>query len=272
MGRTLSRRQMAKPSSISKLNERIWNRKDVAREHRSKTDLFKAESFIFDHLAEEFRDKAILDIGMGAGRTTRQLLNISKKYIGIDYSQKMVCAARHAFPGVELLEMDARNLSVFAKGQFDLICFSFNGIDYASHNERLEMLTQIHSVLRDDGAFIFSSHNRDSEVLPAYHLRHMRSRLSANPVQVAKGLVVYLLGIYNSARLKSGEVHAREYAIINDPSYAYGLLVYYISLEQQLLQLTTLGFRDIISFGLDGEVLQPNSTYNGSWIYYVARK
>jgi ubiquinone/menaquinone biosynthesis C-methylase UbiE len=85
------------------------------------TDLFKPEKAILDHIENDFKNKAILDIGIGTGRTTRHLLNISKNYIGIDYSHTMVCVARHAFPGVRLLHMDARDLSEFANGQFDLI-------------------------------------------------------------------------------------------------------------------------------------------------------
>lgn len=258
--------------SISKLNESIWNRKYVVRGYRSQTDLFRAEAVILDQIAKQFQNKAILDIGIGAGRTTRHLLNISKNYVGIDYSHEMIRIAQDTFTGVELMEMDARNLSVFANGRFDLIWFSFNGIDCASHGDRLKMLREIHRVLHDDGAFVFSSHNRDSKVLPAYDLRNIRSRLSANPAKLAKGLAAYLLGIYNSIRLKPREIHDPEYAIINDPSYCYSVLWYYISLEHQISCLKNCNFRDVFAFGLDGESLQANSSYDGPYIHYLARK
>lgn len=258
--------------SISKLNESLWTRKYAIRGYRSKTDLFRAEAVILDQIATQFRNKEILDIGIGTGRTTQHLLNISKNYVGIDYSHEMIRVARDTFPGVELLEMNARDLSVFADSQFDLIWFSFNGIDCASHDDRLKILREVHRVLHDDGAFVFSSHNRKSKILTAYDLRNIRSRLSANPASLAKGLAAYLLGIYNFVKLKSREIHCPEYAIINDPSYCYSVLWYYIYLEDQILCLKNYNFRDVLAFGLNGEVLQANSSYDGPYIHYLARK
>lgn len=236
------------------------------------TDLFKPEKAILDHIENDFKNKAILDVGIGTGRTTRHLLNISKNYIGIDYSHTMVCVARQAFPGVRLLQMDARDLSKFANGQFDLIWFSFNGIDCACHDDRLKILREIHRVLHNDGVFVFSAHNRDSNVLSACSLRNFRSRLSANPVKFARGLAVFLLSIYNYIKLKPMVLDSQEYSVKIDPSYAYSSLWYYISLDQQVSQLKREGFKNIVAVGLEGEVLQTSSPYTGNWIYYLSRK
>ena len=68
------------------------------------------------------------------------------------------------------------------------------------------------------------------------------------------------------------QVHSKEFAILNDPSYAYGALWYYISQREQITQLNNVGFKDVVAFGLEGEILDPEQPYSGNWRYYIARK
>ena len=64
-------------------------------------------------IGREFADKRILDLGVGAGRTTPYLLEISKNYIGIDFSPAMIAACQARYPTVEFAVGDARDLSRF---------------------------------------------------------------------------------------------------------------------------------------------------------------
>ena len=47
-------------------------------------------------------DGDVLDLGIGAGRTTSILAPIARSYVGSDYSPGMVAAARAAHPDVDL--------------------------------------------------------------------------------------------------------------------------------------------------------------------------
>src|ERR1019366_8247253 len=54
---------------------------------------------------------------------------------------------------------DARDLSRFGDGEFDVVLFSFNGMDYISHEDRLRVLAPVRRVLRPGGTFFFSAHS-----------------------------------------------------------------------------------------------------------------
>ena len=103
---------------------------------------------------------ALLDIGIGGGRTSAILHGRVGSYVGIDYSLEMVEAARRRLPGLDLREMDGSDLSAFPDSSFDVVIFSFNGIDYISPAEkRHTCLRECARVLKPNGTFIYSTHN-----------------------------------------------------------------------------------------------------------------
>jgi len=105
------------------------------------------------------RHTAVLDVGVGTGRTTAVLRASALKYVGVDYAERMIERCRELYPGTELYVEDAADLSRFHSGSFDLIFFSFNGIDYLSDNSRGAFLRESNRVLREGGKLIFSAHN-----------------------------------------------------------------------------------------------------------------
>jgi SAM-dependent methyltransferase len=103
---------------------------------------------------------AILDLGVGGGRTTPYLSAIASRYVGVDYSEEMIRACRSKFPHLRFNVADASDLSQFADASFDSVVFSFNGLDcLAPHEKRENCLRECHRVLKAGGVYIFSSHN-----------------------------------------------------------------------------------------------------------------
>jgi len=103
---------------------------------------------------------AILDLGVGGGRTTPFLSAMASRYVAVDYSDEMIRACRSKFPDLQFEVMDASDLSQFADASFDLVVFSFNGIDCIVPDEKREKcLRECHRVLKAGGVFIFSTHN-----------------------------------------------------------------------------------------------------------------
>lgn len=232
--------------------------------------IFPAEEVILREISEEFRGRSILDIGVGTGRSTGPLLKISESYIGIDYSPAMIGMAKEMYPGVNFRCGDARDLSAFGKEKFDLVWFSFNGIDYASHEDRLRILAEVRRVVKPNGAFCFSSHNRDYPVRSAFDISHIRR--SESPITVLKSCAVYLIGIFNTLSRKRHEIHSDDYAILNDEGNLYKLLTYYISEERQMAQLEAAGFATVRSYGNLGGLTELGSGHGESFmIYYLVR-
>lgn len=87
---------------------------------------------------------------------------------------------------------EGRDLSQFRTASFDLILFSFNGIDYLSHAGRLKALTEIRRVLAIGGVFVFSSDNHRSPISSPWNLKHRP--LDINPSTLATRWVRASLG------------------------------------------------------------------------------
>jgi len=145
-------------SRISDINSRAWGSFHAAYSYRKHTSLYPSEERVFDFIgAERFADSSLIDIGMGAGRTTRYLLYRRLNYVGMDYSQAMIRRARKEFPNVPLHCMDARDMKAFPDEHFDIALFSYNGLDYSSHGDRTHFLKEIHRILKPRGLFVFST-------------------------------------------------------------------------------------------------------------------
>ena len=104
--------------------------------------------------------RPILDIGIGAGRTTSLLTMLTDDYVGIDYSQGLIEQAQQAFPDLDIRFGDARDLSAFSDKKFGLVVFSYNGIDSVGHENRALILSQVCGVLAPDGHFVYSTLNK----------------------------------------------------------------------------------------------------------------
>jgi len=102
----------------------------------------------------------LLELGVGAGRLTDYLLPRSKFYIGTDYAQKMIEAAKKRFPAADFRVMDATDMSEIGSASQDVVLFSMNGIDCLPTLEaRSQCIAEVQRVLKSGGYFIFSSHH-----------------------------------------------------------------------------------------------------------------
>jgi SAM-dependent methyltransferase len=136
----------------------VYDRSEVAAHYASLDYLSPCEKALFDEFLKE--GDAILDLGVGGGRTTPHLSRLASRYLGVDYAAKMVAARQQKFPQVEFLVADATNLAQLGDWSFDSLVMAFNGMDYLVPGEaRRRCRAEIHRVLRNGGVLIFSSHN-----------------------------------------------------------------------------------------------------------------
>jgi len=136
----------------------IYNAPAVAEYYAELKYLTPCERFLFEEYLRP--GMAILDLGVGGGRTTAYLSSIAARYVGVDYASEMVAACRKKFPQLEFETENASDLSRFATSSFDAVVMAFNGMDYVIPNEaRFRALHEIRRVLKPEGILIFSSHN-----------------------------------------------------------------------------------------------------------------
>lgn len=264
----------AHPPALDDVNLRRYETGSVGRAYVHSAGLQPPEATILSRLAPQVTGARILDLGVGAGRTTPQLLSISRDYVGVDNSSHMVELCRRRFPDVDFQVHDARDMPSFEAGEFGLVMFAFNGIDCLDHTDRLRALREIHRILADGGWFVFSSHNRDSPPLgfqlppihPARHPLRRAARAAAWVPAAARSAV-------NRLRLRRFEVATDDYEIRNDGAHEHSLLTYYADSAAQIAQLRKVGFTaDVSRCALDGRWLEPDELCTDAWIYYCVQK
>jgi SAM-dependent methyltransferase len=192
--------------------------------------------------------RAVLDIGIGAGRTTAFLLPVAGSYVGIDISPAMVRQAKRRFPEADLRVGDARKLD-FPDRSFSLVLFSFNGIDYIEPAERIDVLREVHRVLEPGGCFVFSSHNRHVQGERPPEFRPQADAPTSNPlrwlVRLLRGRAGRRRARANFRRLASRQWVRPEIAWINDGFYEAAFLTCHITPTEQIRQLQAAGFTQV---------------------------
>jgi SAM-dependent methyltransferase len=256
---------MTRENITDSLNRRAYATESVVRWYRNLDVTYRVEEVILQRLHPFIKDKKLLDIGIGGGRTTRYLLDVSKDYTGVDYTPQLVQVAQAKYPQASIVCADARDLHLFDE-DFDFVLFSLNGLDYIDHHDRLKAIREIYRVLKPGGFYMFSTHNRDYQwfkKLPwqekaSFTLGHLKSCL-------------YTLAHWpRHLLMRKHEVSSTDYEIVNDSAHGFSLLTYYIRIDDQIKQLQAEGFEQIEAYDMDGARVQSDTVF--PWIYYLARK
>ena len=134
----------------------------------------------------------------------------------------------------ELRALGCHEDAQFHDGEFDVVMFSYNGLDCLDPESRLVALREISRVLKPGGVFIFSAHN--TRALPKR--MSLTRHFTLHPLNLLRGIKswVQLNYIYNSpAKLK--RALAAPFCTVHDGSYRFAYEPYYIKPEAQLEQL-----------------------------------
>jgi hypothetical protein len=142
------------------------------------------------------------------------------------------------------------------------------------HGDRQLILREVCRVLASDGAFVFSTYNRQSNdfsaglVWPELKLVRNPLRSAWRVLQVAQAAVK---SISNRRRNRRFEQHENEYAVINDRCHNYATMLYYIDIAQQRRQLAEAGFAPTAEvFDMQGR--PGGDDAKDSSICFIARK
>lgn len=216
-----------------------------------------------------FAGKDVLDIGVGAGRTTRYLAPLAARYEAVDYSPDMIGYMHRAMPSISAQLADFRDLSMFPDGSFDFVLASNNVIDYLTHEDRPRAMREVFRLLRPGGMFVFSSHN-----LRYSHAADIPTmEWTSHPVRFYRNLQSYLKNSRNHSQVgKLREIHP-DYALLNDIGHNFGVIHYYSLPENVASQLQEAGLRIRTIFDKQGRLISDYAdTTESSSLTYAAEK
>jgi len=261
-------------NELDRINLRTMRAAEVVAEYARQDELLAHERVVLDRVADECRNAPILELGVGGGRAVQALLGISRDYLGIDYSPEMVAACQQRFPQVHFALGDARRMPGLADASFKLVVFCCNGISMVGHEDRLAILREVRRVLKPGGILLFTTYNRDCPEAVA-GFRWPVFAPSINPLRLAvRGLRFARdawASMLNRRRFRRHEQRTTHYAIINDACHNHGVMLYYITVDEQRRQLEQLGFEGRSpAFDRDGEPIREHSRLDS--MAFIARK
>jgi ubiquinone/menaquinone biosynthesis C-methylase UbiE len=217
-------------------NQKTYAANSIVQHYKNLNQLQPAEQMLLERLQSIANPIKMLDIGVGAGRTTKHFQPKVAQYIGIDNSPEMIAACRSRFPQLPpdtFDTCDARDLSRYPDNSFDLLLFSFNGIDYVSHDDRHLIFQELHRIGKPDALLFFSSHN-----LQGFdRLIDLKSQLSFNPLTTYSNLVILSLLRFLNRPYNPNQLKQLPHAILKDESHNFRLDTYYIRPSAQVIQL-----------------------------------
>lgn len=242
-------------------NSEVYSNSRVVEYYNKLSGLYEAEKKLFDRFGDLIRKANLLDIGIGAGRTTSFLLGACRQYCGIDYSAEFIKLCREKFPQADLRVADARNMREFPDQRFDVVNFSFNGIDSVDLQGREKIISEIHRVLKPGGLFLFSTHNKRHH---SFGLEPWQQKNISFYIKL-KSFIKLLPFFPKKLMNKKKQIITADYGIINDSAHNYSLFNFYTSPSFLRSQLLKQGFEKIELYSAAGSPAADNLL--DEWIY-----
>jgi SAM-dependent methyltransferase len=255
----------------ARINNDAWSSPGTLRSFaRSEGWSDAGERAAFEYLAKMDRFKAVLDIGVGAGRTVPMMLDLSDDYQAIDFNESMVEACRAKHPSVRVEFGDARDLSRFDDNSFDLVAFSWNGIDAVDHDDRELIFREVRRVLKDAGTFFFSTHNKAG---PGHGETPWRLRVShlSHPRHLGQLVAFFPVNVRNHRRLRPMNRDMGGWSMMNCAAHHFELFIHYTTLENQLAELQAAGFAPdpIVFSDRRGARIRPGDDTRRTWWFQI---
>lgn len=222
---------------------------------------------------------AILDIGVGGGRTSPCLAKSAARYVGLDFAPEMIHLCRRKYPQWEFCEGSAVDLSRFQKESFDAVVMSYNILDDLIPSEsRWQCLQECHRVLRNSGVLIFSSHNpraviaRREGATPGRNLSAQSPKATNTWLNAVMGRIVVFLALARLS-LEKAFRYCLHRPFWRGEGYMLDserLMTHFWTPKNAIAELDKYGFRCIAVQGDD----YPKTSYmfRTDWYYYVSHK
>ncbi|TAL62252.1 MAG: class I SAM-dependent methyltransferase [Bacteroidetes bacterium] len=252
-------------------NQQIYESKKVVRNYRGLNKIYPAERVLLDIISRKTGKETMLDLGIGAGRTTYHFASLFKKYIGVDFSAGMIVASRNRFKdrlNAEFIVADVTSIPQLQVDHFDFILYSLNGIDcLRNFDDRVKLLSKIYNLLGNGGVFAFSAHNTKA-ITRLYTFQWPRR----NPYRI---ITEYI----KQKKLRSingplSNFINKDFFQLYDGGEYFKAFFSYISPALQIKLLKDAGFKKIQTIGIKGNELALEKVIDSDddWIHYFCYK
>lgn len=251
-------------SPLTEERDEYFAADDVVERYAAYDYLEDAERAVLDALRPRLGDARFLDLGVGGGRTTVHFAPLVREYVGVDYSAAMIDACRRRFgdgtyANASFAVADARDLGELEDASFDVVLFSYNGLDCVGDApDRDRSLEAIHRVLKPGGDFAFSAQN----------LQRLRLAFSFRRRPTTALKYRLMNPTYRVARTPEG-------ARIADERHGFRRVSsWWVRPDAQVAALARHGFGDVRVFSSRGDELDPSAleAREDPWLYYLCRR
>lgn len=262
------------------LNRATWSRSVMEFVTEGWED--RGELAMLTDLADEFRGQALLDIGVGAGRTVPLLRLLTADYVAVDYTPEMVQLCAQRYPGIDVRHDDARTLLTVPDMSTDLVIFSANGIDAVGHSDRGKVLDAVHRVLRPGGVFAFSTLNRDGAFFGATPADApdtwwLPGSLEPRPSAVERAHieegddVTWTRAVRNWRSIRGSTDDRGDWAVAPFAAQEFALLVHFVTVSEMDRELGEHGFTMERIFPCDSSIPLTDKSSDALYFNVIAR-
>ena len=225
----------------------------------------------------EHRRGDVLDIGIGGGRTTGLLGPAARSYVGLDISREMLELARRRFPDADLREGDAAGLAGLPDDAYDLVVFSYNGLDSLDHAQRATALSAMARVLRPDGRVVFSSLNLDGVSFDERPLRvaggPLSPRFRYHVAHAVRHPASMVRSVRNYRQNRQEAQDGRGWGMRPLRAHEFRFVVHFATMEETVAEAGAAGLEVLAAYADDGSELAPSTAHtDADYVHFVCRR
>ena len=260
---------------VQHVQEPSWGASDVVSRFATRGFSDPGEEAAFAAVAAHARGD-VLDIGVGGGRTTGLLAPGARSYVGVDISQEMLALARSRFPGRDLREGNAVDLAGLADAAYDLVVFSYNGLDALDHDDRGAALAAMARVTRPGGRVLFSSLNLDGI---SYDERPWRvaggplsPRVRFHLAQAVRHPGTLVRSLQNYRRTRTEVEDGPGWGRRPLRAHEFRFVVHFATMEETVGEAVAAGLEVVAAYADDGSELATSTAHtDADYVHYLCR-
>jgi SAM-dependent methyltransferase len=261
---------------VTKVGEPSWGASDVVSRFATRGYTDAGEESALAAVGGWARGD-VLDLGIGGGRTTGLLVPDARSYLGVDLSPEMVALAMSRHPGVELRVGNAVDLAGLPDAAYDLVVFSYNGLDALGHDDRARALAAMARVTRPEGRLVFSSLNLEGVSFDERPWRvaggPFSPRVRYHLAYAARHPTTMVRSMQNYRRTRGQSEDGQGWGRRPLRAHEFRFVVHFATMEETVAEAAAAGLEVVAAYADDGTLLAPATAHTtADYVHFVCRR